>query len=117
MASDDFDYKEMRQSDRKSPEEIVPVFNAITDERMGHIGNVSEGGMMLISRVPISDGHMYQIRFSLDDAGGTTHTFNVGMECLWVSEASSPDTYWAGFQIIDISDAEALALKGALADL
>ena len=108
---------EHRRSDRKAPENVVPVVNTITGEQMGHIGNLSAEGLMLIARMAIEPGLMFQICFSLPDLAGHVQAFNVGAICLWCSEASAPSTYWAGFEMMDVSDDEALILRSIVTDL
>lgn len=108
---------DQRRSDRKSLDSVVPVTNAITGEQLGHIGNISAEGMMLIARSDLEEGHMFQICFALPEPSGDERAFNVGAICLWCSEASSPNTYWAGFEIMDISDDEALTLRSIITEL
>ncbi|MEM9533102.1 MAG: PilZ domain-containing protein [Pseudomonadota bacterium] len=104
---------EQRASSRKSMSSIVPVFDAMTGERLGHIGNISSGGLMVICQKEVGDGHLYQLHFSVpQDDEDDASTFNVGAHCLWCSEAESTGTFWAGFEIIDISDDEASELEG-----
>ena len=111
------DVNEHRRSDRKAPENVVPVVNTLTGEQMGHIGNLSVEGMMLIARMAIEPGLMFQICFSLADVAGKEQAFNVGAICLWCSEASAPNTFWAGFEMMDMSDEEALALRSIVTGL
>jgi hypothetical protein len=91
--------------------------NAMTGEQMGHVGNLSAEGLMLIARMSVEPGLMFQICFSLPDPAGHEQAFNVGAICLWCSEASAPNTFWAGFEMMDMSDDEALTLRSIVTGL
>ena len=42
-----------RRIERHQLAYFLSVFNRFTDKPIGYLGNVSEGGLMLISRLPI----------------------------------------------------------------
>ncbi|MDJ0656642.1 MAG: PilZ domain-containing protein [Xanthomonadales bacterium] len=108
---------EQRRSDRKTLSSIVPVFDAMTGERIGHIGNVSAGGVMVICQIEVGEGNLYQLNFVLPEAEDPAQEFNVGAHCLWCSEAQSTGTFWAGFEIIDATEEEAEALEDIVLQL
>ena len=106
-----------RRSAREAPSAVVSVVDALTGERIGQIGNLSAEGMMLIAQNHIEEGALFQIEFTLSDQGGQQHSFNVGALCLWCTAAQSRDTYWAGFEIMDISEQDAKILRELVAQL
>ena len=108
---------EQRRSDRKTLSSIVPVFDAMSGERIGHIGNVSAGGLMVICQIAVGEGHLYQLNFVLPEAEEPEQEFNVGAHCLWCSEAQSTGTFWAGFHIIDATDEEFESLEDIVLQL
>ena len=97
-----------RRSDRKAPTNVVGVIDALTGDRIGQIGNLSAEGMMIISQHHIEPGAMFQMEFTLTDLNDQQHHFNVGSVCLWCSAASS--RFWAGFEIMDVSEQDAKTL-------
>ncbi len=96
--------QEKRRTERKQPAVRVLVFDVITGDEMGQLGNITPDGLMLITDQPVMDGSIFQLNFALSDpADQTTFDFSVGATSLWGMEAASGN-YWSGFQIIDISD-------------
>jgi hypothetical protein len=106
-----------RRSARETPGAIVPVVDGLTGERMGQIGNLSAEGLMLIAQNHIEQGSLFQMEFTLTDLGEKEHTFNVGALCLWCSVANSRSTFWAGFEIMDISERDAATLRDIVVHL
>lgn len=94
---------EQRRSERKAPAGLVDIFDVVMGEAIGHLGNVSPEGLMLISNDVIAEGAIFQLQFSLSDLDGLRSDFSVGATCLWSMESNS-GSYWSGLQIIDMSD-------------
>lgn len=109
---------EQRSASRKELSTIVEVFDAMTGDRVGHIGNISRSGMMIICQTEMGEDRLYQLQFTLpsNETDGSRE-FNVGAQCLWCSEAESTGTYWSGFEVIDIADDEAEILEGLVVTL
>ncbi|MFK7958006.1 MAG: PilZ domain-containing protein [Lysobacterales bacterium] len=109
---------EQRSASRKELSALVSVFDSMSGDRIGHIGNISSSGMMVICQTEVGESHLYQLGFSLPPVGDAPERqFNVGAMCLWCSEAESTGTYWAGFEVIDIADDDAQALEGIVVTL
>ena len=70
-------------------------------EEIGTVANISSTGFMLVADRHIDVETIFQLRLLTSD---TQEEFNLGAMCLWNSDASSANTFWAGFHIIDISD-------------
>lgn len=100
--------REHRRSPRRKVAETVRVADVMTEEIVGRVGNLSEGGMLLIASVPLSEDALYQFRFRLPGDGATD--IEAGMHLLWLDRASSPGQSWAGFRFISMSDAHRDAL-------
>jgi len=78
----------------------VPVEDVMTGEVIGHLGNLSEGGLLLIAGVPLLEDALYQLRFVLDGA----EPIDVGVHLLWSAPANSPGQNWCGFRFLTISE-------------
>ena len=115
--SGDLKPRDQRSAIRKTLSTIVQVFDTVTGERIGHIGNISETGLMIIGPAEMGDGHLYQMNFTLPEDDGPMVTFHVGAQCLWCSQAESTGTYWAGFEIIDITDEDMEILSHIVVEL
>lgn len=110
--SSDLNPRDQRGAVRKTLSSIVQVFDTVTGERIGHIGNISESGVMIIGPAEMVEGNLYQMNFTLPEGDdGPSVTFHLGAHCLWCSEAESTGTWWAGFEIIDINDQDADTLS------
>lgn len=95
---------EQRSSQRKRVETTIQVSNAITGQWVGHIGNLSVEGMLLISDRQLPDNALFQFIFQLPDPdSGRSHKLEVGVHEQWSEAANVPGQFWTGFRIIDIS--------------
>ena len=95
--------KEFRRSRRRQLAEVVQVTDSMTELVIGHIGNISESGMLVMSNAPLVVDALYQLRFGLPD-GGTRLPFEVGAHLLWRDQASAPGQAWTGFRFITMGD-------------
>ena len=55
---------ESRRMPRRTVSGLIDVVDAMTEESIGHLGNLSVGGMLLIARAPLAEDGLYQLRFS-----------------------------------------------------
>jgi hypothetical protein len=102
--------KEFRRSRRRQLAETVQVTDSMTDMVIGHIGNVSETGMLVMSNAPLVADALYQLRFGLPD-GPVRLPFEVGAHLLWRDQASAPGQAWTGFRFITMSDEQMQQLR------
>lgn len=102
--------KEFRRNRRRQVAEIVQITDSMTDMVIGHVGNVSETGMLVMSNTPLTVDALYQLRFSLPDGAGRV-PFEVGVHLLWRDQASAPGQAWAGFRFITMSDQQMQQLR------
>jgi hypothetical protein len=101
---------EQRRAPRKQPDYSVTVTDTITGHLLGHLGNLSSNGMLLIGqRVPRSEA-VYQVSLSLPQRDGATSTLEVGIQEQWHEPAATPGQTWAGYRIIAIGNADAAQL-------
>lgn len=94
--------KEYRRSPRRVVSETILVSDVMTEELVGRIGNLSEGGMLLMASVPLNDDALYQLRFRLP--GTDLVDIEVGAHLLWMDRASAPGQFWGGLRFISLSD-------------
>ncbi|MEO6155069.1 MAG: PilZ domain-containing protein [Thermomonas sp.] len=92
--------RESRRMHRRDVAGMVDVIDTMTAETMGHLGNLSVGGMLLIASVPLADDGLYQCRFVLPDTGDGS--IEVGAHVLWVQSASAPGQSWAGVRFLGL---------------
>ena len=94
---------ESRRQARRTVPGMMEVYDTITEETVGCLGNVSVGGMSLIANRPLIDDALYQFRFALPDDVGETQPLEVGAHVLWVDDASAPGQSWVGLRFIGLS--------------
>lgn len=94
---------ERRKMPRRRPEIALQVTDAMTGEVVGHLGNLSLEGMMLVAQAPIVEDGLYQLTFQLPDAHGRLHPIEVGAHELWSEATNIRGHAWVGLRLIDIS--------------
>ena len=92
-----------RRSPRKTAHVTIHVTNAMTGEPMGHIGNLSADGMLLVCNRKVADNALYQFSFELIDAEGIPRMIEVGVHEQWTDGGSARGNSWTGFRFIDIA--------------
>lgn len=95
---------DVRRYPRKLLEDHLPVHDAIANQPMGRVGNLSIDGLMLIQSRPPRDDALFQISFPLRDATGRSERVEIGVHEIWTEEARVPGQVWSGFEIIDIAE-------------
>ena len=91
----------------------LQVSNSIGDEPLGIIGNLSAGGMMLITRRQLQADGILQLQIN-PPRGLDIEAISIGAKILWCTPANSPDEFWAGLETIDIADGDQLSLQRLL---
>lgn len=105
---------EERRSPRIPVREHLPVTDLMTDAPIGRVGNISDSGLMLISEESLPEEALFQLRVPLGEAGPL---LDLGAQAMWVEAARTPGSWWTGFRIIDISEADQQRLDRWLATL
>lgn len=93
--------------------EGLQVLNTIDGKPIGIVSNLSSGGMMLITSCELYTNGMLQLDIATP-AALKLDRISLGFRVLWCTPANSPDEYWAGLEIIDISPAGRAALNALL---
>ena len=91
----------------------LEVFNRFTNKPVGFLGNVSDGGLMLISQLPMLVDADFELRLKLPGSDGCPQLIDLTARCLWCREDVTPNCYDSGF-ILYQPPAEYTALISAL---
>lgn len=111
------DVDDRRKNDRiDAYKEGLPVLNGIDGKQIGIIGNLSLGGMMLITTRELYANGILQLTIEAPAELGCG-SVSMGVKILWCAPANSPGEHWAGLETIDISDADRDALQCLLEQL
>lgn len=94
---------EFRRARRRKLDHNVEVIDTMTTQSVGHLGDLSETGMLLIANRPLVSDALYQLRFKLTNAEGSNQTLDVGAHELWSDQAAAAGQIWAGLRFIDVS--------------
>jgi hypothetical protein len=107
-----------RRAERKRATVNAIVTDVISGLPMGHLGNLSSTGMLLISAQAPRSEALYQVSMILPGAGrllAQSQPIEVGIQEQWHEAAASSGQIWAGYRIVAITDADAARLESWLA--
>ena len=96
----------------------LQVRNSIDGAALGIVGNLSIGGMMLITQRQLQPEGILQLAIESPASIGIA-PIHIGAKILWCTPANSPDEFWAGLETIDIDtqgETDLVALLDRLAD-
>lgn len=111
---------EQRRALRKRANYTVAVTDVINDRFLGHLGNLSATGMLLIGPEAPHPEAVYQVSLGLPGLsfpGANTSPLSIelGVQEQWHDAAATPGQVWSGFRIVSISPADAALLEAWLA--
>jgi len=107
-----------RRAERKRASVNAIVTDVISGLPIGHLGNISRTGMLLISAQAPRSEALYQVSMTLPGSGRMltqSQPIEIGIQEQWHESAASSGQIWAGYRIVAISDADAVHLDGWLA--
>ncbi len=107
-----------RRAQRKRTPGNAIVTDMVSGEPIGHLGNLSSTGVLLITwQAPRSEA-LYQVSIALPTIGRAlmqSQPIELGIQEQWHEHAASAGQIWAGYRIIAISDVDAARLESWLA--
>jgi hypothetical protein len=107
-----------RRAERKHTSVTAIVTDVISGLPMGHLGNISSIGMLLIGAQEPRSEALYQVSLCLPGSGRMltqSQPIEAGIQEQWHESAASSGQIWAGYRIVAISDADAARLDSWLA--
>ncbi|OHC49141.1 MAG: pilus assembly protein PilZ [Rhodanobacter sp. RIFOXYA1_FULL_67_6] len=107
-----------RRAERKRATVNAIVTDVISGLPMGHLGNLSSTGMLLISAQAPHSEALYQVSMTLPGSGrmlAQSQPIEIGIQEQWHESAASSGQIWAGYRIVAITDADAARLESWLA--
>lgn len=100
------DEENRRGKQRAEIQKDVVVTDVLRNLEIGTLANIHCEGFMIIGGREVRENCLYQLAFDLEFEQNKGQKVMLGAECLWLSETGSDEQIWAGFQIIDISEAD-----------
>ena len=107
-----------RRAERKRAPVNAIVTDVISGLPIGHLGNLSSTGMLLISAQAPRSEALYQVSMTLPGSGrmlAESQPIELGIQEQWHESAASSGQIWAGYRIVAITDADAARLESWLA--
>lgn len=112
-----------RRAERKRTSVTALVTDVISGLPMGHLGNISSTGMLLIGAQEPRSEALYQVSLNLpgsdrpdsDRTLAQPQPIEAGIQEQWHESAASSGQIWAGYRIVAITDADAARLDSWLA--
>jgi hypothetical protein len=109
-----------RRAERKRTSVTAIVTDVISGLPMGHLGNISSTGMLLIGAQEPRSEALYQVSLNLpgsDRMLTQSQPIEAGIQEQWHESAASSGQIWAGYRIVAITDADAARLDSWLAQV
>ena len=107
-----------RRAERKRATVNAIVTDVISGLPIGHLGNLSSTGLLLISAQAPRSEALYQVSMTLPGSGrllAQSQPIEVGIQEQWHEAAASSGQIWAGYRIVAITDADAARIESWLA--
>lgn len=104
-----------RKHERKELDRTIAITDLINGGNFGEVVNVTVEGMMAITDKEIPTNSIYQLALKLPIEINGSDVVEIGADCLWCRKVENFHRYWAGFQIIDASDAAMAQLEELIA--
>lgn len=92
------------------------VYDGVSSKVVGHIVDLSPGGIMLISDEPINVQEEYRLRMRFPGAESSRKELILDAVCRWCREDENPEFYIAGFQIAHLPSEAAEFLQGLITE-
>ena len=80
------------------------VFDRKTGVFLGYLGNMNEGGLMIISETPIKVDQVFLLRIDLPEDIYSKSVLNFEAKSVWSRLDVDPNFYNTGFKLLEISD-------------
>ena len=101
-----------RKYDRRDSIFYLKVFDQRTDELLGHVVDLSEKGIMMVTNREMEVGERFALRMHLPEpVESESHTVDFEAESRWCRQEANPDLYDVGFEVADPPEAFIRALR------
>lgn len=92
--------RNQRRIERHQLPYYLKLFNRVTDQPMGYIGNLSRDGLLLISEIQVLVGARFEMRFKIPGRDGSLQCVDFAATCLWSREDVTPGSFNSGFTLL-----------------
>jgi len=92
----------------------LKVFDSLTGRLIGHLVDLSPGGMLLLVHDPLAIGEDYRLRLQLPEACGDRHDLVVEARSISCRREDSADRWGVSFRLGDIGRADRALLQSMI---
>lgn len=117
LIDDDRDLEEKRAYERYSVEFYLSVYDRDAGALIGHVVDISLGGLQILSESPIGGGEQFRFRMDVSLESGRKENVDFEAWRIWQSEDLNPGFYSAGFQFIDLSPGAAQSVRAIIDEI
>lgn len=100
-----------RRARRKRIESASNVVDVVRAQVIGHLGDVSINGLMLVAAHATQSGAIHQFLLPLTGHHTPPRQIEVGVQAIWQRAGADPGRLWSGFRIIAVSSPDAAVLR------
>lgn len=108
--------KNLRQIDRRHLVFYLRVFDGMSSKILGHLVDISERGIMLISDSPLSANEDYRLRMHFPVPVKDTSEILINATSRWCKPDTNPDFYLAGFQLHNLAAENREIIQGLISE-
>lgn len=99
--------QDRRRLGRRQLVYYLRVFDTTTGELLGHLVDLSAGGMMLLSDRPAREGETYRCRMVLPEAVDGRREVRFEARAIWSRGVARGGPYSSGFEFVDLAEDDA----------
>ncbi len=82
------------------------VYDMDSGEQIGHLGDLSQDGLLVVSENPIELSKMFNLKINLPQSAGEHKSLKFRAKSLWSNNDTNPNFYDTGFQLFGVSPAD-----------
>jgi len=108
--------EDRRKSKRVKSPYYLKAIDSNTNRLIGHLADISTGGMMLIRKRPINTDAAFKLKISLPIAVKASKEITFDANCRWCMKSVDSNSYDTGFQLQNVSHEDAKVIKEFIQD-
>ena len=99
----DWNEEERRKQERYTLKDHLRVIDRATNTLLGHVVDISAGGMKLLSDMPIANRREYRLLLEISFDGGRPAKLAMTARSTWTDKDVNPGLYNTGFYFLWLS--------------
>lgn len=117
LIENDWDAEERRAYERYSVEFYICAYNRDTNALVGHVVDISLGGMQLLSEMPIASGKRFRFMMEASLESGRKESIEFEAQSVWQAEDLNPGFYNVGFEFLDLPPSAAQSVQAIVNEI